>query len=238
MNSFLGCVKEKTLSQNRCVKAKTLPKNGWEKVKTFPPNLLHTNSWTVFSCCTSWFTDLSKILYSTPQISEGIPFLFPIGREARVSPKFVIPLITVPFARAEDSLWIQMKPSPTFPPHVPFRDTWAPNFWPSLSKVTFFHEMRFISRGRMAWRIPCCSVQCSYTKFGHGGNERWTFAHTCSLLSWMVSCVVDYERERHFRVMANKTRHCLFLCKSHIHIVHIRTNYTAKKILPRLKNYE
>ncbi len=48
-----GCEKAETLSQKGCEKAETLFQKGCEKAKT-----------------------LSKILFSTPQISESIPFLF------------------------------------------------------------------------------------------------------------------------------------------------------------------
>ncbi len=50
---FWGVKRQKTLSQKGCEKAKTLSQKGCEKAKTS-----------------------SKILFSTPQISESIPFLF------------------------------------------------------------------------------------------------------------------------------------------------------------------
>ena len=56
MCSFLGCEKAKTLSKKGCEKAKTLSQKGCEKAKTS-----------------------SKILFSTPQISESIPFLLDLG---------------------------------------------------------------------------------------------------------------------------------------------------------------
>ncbi len=64
MYSFLGCEKAKTLSKKRCDKAKTLSKKGCYKAETLSQN-----------GCEKAKT-LSKILFSTPQISESIPFLF------------------------------------------------------------------------------------------------------------------------------------------------------------------
>ncbi len=63
-------VKRQKLFQKRCEKTKTLLQKGCEKAKTFSKGV-----------CTSWCIDLSKILYSTPRISERIPFLFSSGNE-------------------------------------------------------------------------------------------------------------------------------------------------------------
>ncbi len=59
-----GCEKAKTLSKKGCEKAKTLSKKGCDKAKTLSQK-----------GCEKAKT-LSKILFSTPQISESIPFLF------------------------------------------------------------------------------------------------------------------------------------------------------------------
>ncbi len=59
-----GCDKAKTLFKKRCDKAKTLSKKECEKAKTLSQK-----------GCEKAKTS-SKILFSTPQISESIPFLF------------------------------------------------------------------------------------------------------------------------------------------------------------------
>ncbi len=59
-----GCDKAKTLSKKGYEKATTLSKKGCEKAKTLPQK-----------GCEKAKTS-SKKLFSTPQISESIPFLF------------------------------------------------------------------------------------------------------------------------------------------------------------------
>ncbi len=70
-----GCEKAKTLSQNGCVKEKHCLIMGEQREK------LGLSSWSI---C------LSKILYSTPQISESFPFLFPLRMSLLVTPSKVI----------------------------------------------------------------------------------------------------------------------------------------------------
>ncbi len=77
---FLGCERAKTLSKKGCDKAKILSQNGCDKAKTLSQN-----------GCEKAKT-LSKILFSTPQISESIPFLFFSSFAAAVAPHLLFPL--------------------------------------------------------------------------------------------------------------------------------------------------
>ncbi len=68
---FFGVRKGKTMSQKESEKAKLGIKKGVNRQK-----LCLTRGVKRQKMCTSCHIDLSKILYSTPQISERIPFLF------------------------------------------------------------------------------------------------------------------------------------------------------------------
>ncbi len=75
MYSFLGCDKAKTLSKKGCDKAKTLSQKGCDKAKTLSQKGCDKAKTLSQNGCEKTKT-LSIILFSTPQISESIPFLF------------------------------------------------------------------------------------------------------------------------------------------------------------------
>ncbi len=76
MYGFLGCEKAKTLAPKRCEKANTLAQKGSEKQKKIRLNRGVKRQKLFQKLSVSWCIDLSKILFSTPRISESISFLF------------------------------------------------------------------------------------------------------------------------------------------------------------------
>ncbi len=72
---FWGVKRQKTLSKKGCDKTKTLSKKGCDKAKTLSQKGCEKAITLSQKGCEKAKTS-SKILFSTPQISESIPFLF------------------------------------------------------------------------------------------------------------------------------------------------------------------